>query len=253
MKTDIAPQSEPPLDWTRISDDPNNSAAKARVRRYLREIERVHSDTDITRFIEQAATGKRMLDIGMVNHTRHNWHSEWRHGRFAKVAAYCLGIDILDDMVNQLAKEGYNVRTVDATSDTDLGDRFEIVFGGDVIEHVDNAVALMKFAARHLAPGGRIFMSTPNPFSRKFVRQFKKQKAIIVNLDHVAWVSPTQAIEIAHRSGLMLRHLHLIKRMPKWKMMLKRFTWRYEPVEYTFPDYLYEFVRAEPADRRPGR
>lgn len=238
------------LDWTRISDDPNNPDAKAKVRRAVKEMARIHDDTDITSFVAGIAAGKRMLDIGMVNHTRLNWHSEWRHQRFAKMAAYCLGIDILEAMIDQLAKEGYNVRTVDATSDTDLGERFDLIFGGDVIEHVDSSVGLMKFAARHLAPGGRILMSTPNPFSRKFVRQFRKQKAIVVNLDHVAWVTPTMAIEIAHRSGLVLTQLHLIKRLGKLKRALKKLTWRYEPVEYTFPDYLYEFAMADPGSKR---
>lgn len=46
--------------------------------------------------------------------------------------------------------------------------------------------------------------STPNPFSRKFVRQFLREGVIVVNLDHVAWITPTQAMEIARRIGLRL-------------------------------------------------
>jgi 2-polyprenyl-3-methyl-5-hydroxy-6-metoxy-1,4-benzoquinol methylase len=60
-------------------------------------------------------------------------------------------LDILAPLVEELRGRGFNVRCVDATSDADLGERFEIVFAGDVIEHVDNAVALLRFAGRHLA------------------------------------------------------------------------------------------------------
>lgn len=242
------------LDWTRVSDDPNNPDAKARVRQAIRDMRRVHADTDIVSYVERAAAGKRMLDVGMVNHTRTNWHSEWRHRRFVKVASYILGIDILAEMIDQLAKQGYNVRTVDATSDIDLGERFDLIFAGDVIEHVDNAVGLLKFSGRHLAPGGRILMSTPNAFSRKFVRQFRREGVIVVNLDHVAWVTPTMALEIAHRAGLQLTQVHLNKRLSKWKLWLKEnLVWKYEPVEYTFPDYLYEFRAPTNAELRRNR
>jgi hypothetical protein len=30
--------------------------------------------------------------------------------------------------------------------------------------------------------------------------------------------------------------------MTGWKRLLKSVAWRFEPVEYAFPDYLYEFT-----------
>ena len=228
--------------WTAISDNPNHPDAKAGVRRVLKDIQRVHTDTDLVGWIEKAAAGKRVLDIGMASHSEIYWGERWPHRRFAKVASTILGIDILESLIGRLAADGYNVRVADATSDMDLGERFDLVLAMDVIEHVDNPVGLMRFCARHLAPGGRVLVSTPNPFSRKFIRQFHRQKQIVVNLDHVIWVTPTMALEIAHRSGLALEHLHLIKPMSKWKSALKRLAWRYEAVEYSFPDYLYEFT-----------
>ena len=231
-----------PIHWTAISDNPNHPDAKANVRRVLKDIERVRTDTDVVGWIEKAAAGKRVLDIGMASHSEIYWGDRWPHRRFAKVASSILGIDILESLIGRLAADGYNVRVADATSDADLGERFDLVLAMDVIEHVDNPVGLMKFCARHLAPGGRVLVSTPNPFSRKFIRQFRRQKQIIVNLDHVIWVTPTMALEIAHRSGLELKHLHLIKPMSKWKAALKRLTWRFEAIEYSFPDYLYEFT-----------
>ena len=54
--------------------------------------------------------------------------------------------------------KGFDFRHVDATSDVDLGDRFDRVFIGDVIEHVNDPVALLNFAKRHLQPNGRILV-----------------------------------------------------------------------------------------------
>jgi 2-polyprenyl-3-methyl-5-hydroxy-6-metoxy-1,4-benzoquinol methylase len=230
------------IDWTTISSDPNDPVARARVASELQRIRRVHADTDLVGLVERAAAGKRVLDIGMADPS--NYLSEvWRHRRLKAAASYCLGIDISTTLVERLAQQGFNVRAVDATSDIDLGERYDLVFNGDVIEHVENPIRLMKFSARHLAPGGRILVSTPNPFSRKFFRKFLRHKAVIVNLDHIAWFTPTMALEIARRCGLQLEHVHLAKPMGVMKRMIKRWFWTIEPVEYSFHDYLFEFTR----------
>lgn len=234
-----------PLDWTTVSDDPNNRDAKAAVRAWLKTAQTVHADRDLLGHIEALVRGKRVLDIGVVSHSARYFDlPDWRHGRIHKAAAYCVGIDILEPLVAELNGRGFNVRCVDATSDADMGERFDVVFIGDVVEHVDNAVLLLKFAARHLAPGGRLFVTTPNPFSRKFFRQFKREGVMVVNLDHIAWITPTLAMELARRAGIALAAYHLVKRFSPFALFVKRLIgWRLEPVEFSFPDYLYEFAR----------
>ena len=63
----------------------------------------------------------------------------------------------------------------------------------------------------------------------------------LVNLDHVAWITPTMALELGRRSGLTLCAYHLMKPVAPLKRALKRLAWRFTPPDYTFPDYVYEF------------
>jgi 2-polyprenyl-3-methyl-5-hydroxy-6-metoxy-1,4-benzoquinol methylase len=234
-----------PFDWTRLSDDPNNREAMRQARRHLLAQRQIHADRDLLRFVVEAVQGKRVLDIGVVSHAaRYFDEPGWRHGRIRAAAQYCVGVDILEPLVNELNTRGFNVRCVDATSEADLDERFDVVFIGDVIEHVDNAVALLRFAGRHLASAGRLLVATPNPFSRKFFRRFQRQGVALVNLDHVSWITPTMALELGRRSGLTLRAYHLIKPMAPLKRVLKRLAWRFTPPDYTFPDYVYEFRSA---------
>ena len=199
-------------DWTRLSEDPNDRNAKAAVREWLPRARKLHLDRDVLGYAEAVVRGKRVLDIGVVSHSaRYFEQPAWRHGRICKAAAHCLGIDILEPLVEQLRQRGFNVRCVDATSDADLQERFDVVFAGDVIEHVDNAVALLRFGGRHLAPGGRMYVTTPNPFCRKFLRQFRRESVMVTNLDHVSWVSPTMALELGRRAGVRLDAYHLAK------------------------------------------
>lgn len=232
------------IDWTRLSDDPNNPEAKERVREHLRAIRQVRTDCDLLGFIEDQVRGKRVLDIGVVSHSSRYFGQEgWRHGRIAAAASYCLGLDILKVLVDDLAARGFNVRCMDATSEADLGERFDFVFIGDVLEHVAEPVALLSFGRRHLAAGGRIYATTPNPFSRKHFRAFRRDGVMVVNLDHVSWVTPTNAMELARRTGgLRLCAYHLIKPMTFWQRWVRDFAWRWTPVEYSFPEFVYEFI-----------
>lgn len=198
-----------------LDGDPNNPEARLAASYKLKEIRQIHTNTDLIGFVLSQVAGKRVLDIGFACHTmKYADHSKWRHALISKVAEYTLGIDILAPMTQELTSRGYNVRCVDATSEEDLGERFDLVFIGDVLMHVENPSALLRFARRHCSPGGRILISTPNPFSRKFIRQFMREGVMVVCLDHVAWITPTHVMELARRTKLNLLAYHLIKPIP---------------------------------------
>ncbi len=230
------------IDWTRLTDDPNSAYAKEAVHAYLLSVRRVHTDVGLLEFIESLVVGRSVLDIGVAAHSaRYLDQPEWRHGRIVKRAHRCVGVDILEELVKELNGRGFNVVCADATSDADLGERFEVAFIGDVLEHVNDPTRLLRFAARHLERGGRIFASTPNPFSRKFYRRFRRDGTAIANLDHVGWITPTQALELGRRAGIALAAYHLVKRYSPAQLALHRLAWSFQPLEWSFPDFIYEF------------
>lgn len=125
-----------------------------------------------------------------------------------KTASQVVGLDRNEPLVEQLQAAGYDFRIVDATSEHDLGTRFDFVFAGDVMEHVDNPVALVRFALRHLAPSGRALFTTPNPWTsadpiQSILRRGTSRHRIRhVNLEHTCWITPTNFYEILIRSGV---------------------------------------------------
>ena len=230
------------IDWTRLTDDPNSAHAKEAVHAYLLSVRCVHTDVSLLEFIESLVDGRSVLDIGVAAHSaRYLAQPDWRHGRIVKRARRCVGVDILERLVKELNARGFNVVCADATSDADLGERFEVAFIGDVLEHVNDPTRLLRFAARHLEQGGRIFASTPNPFSRKFYRRFRRDDMVITNLDHVGWITPTQALELGRRAGIALAAYHLVKRYSPVQLALHRLVWSFQPLEWSFPDFIYEF------------
>jgi 2-polyprenyl-3-methyl-5-hydroxy-6-metoxy-1,4-benzoquinol methylase len=104
--------------------------------------------------------GSSVLDVGCAS--RYG-RADWLHGLLAAETADLVGIDVNGRVVDTLQAEGFDVRLADAR-DFDLGRQFDVVFAGELIEHLDDVRGFLSSVRRHLAPGGRLVLTTPNAF-----------------------------------------------------------------------------------------
>jgi 2-polyprenyl-3-methyl-5-hydroxy-6-metoxy-1,4-benzoquinol methylase len=190
--------------WSKLSKNPvapltQNFVSEQLLERFAGPI------PDLRKFWEESLTGKTLLDVGVVEHSLEFFEREgWKHGIFFKLAARTVGVDIMEDEVRFLNEKGYDVRLCDATSDTDLGERFEAIYIGDVIEHVNDPIRLLQFAKRHLGLNGKIYVTTPCPFWWRNIALMVKDHTFIGNVDHMRWITPVNALEMGHRANLKL-------------------------------------------------
>lgn len=199
------------MHWSELSKNPISGTVRSHVTDALKKKD-AGAISDLKAFWEGVLENKTLLDIGVVEHSMEfTTRPGWRHGMFAKLASRAVGVDILVEEVKELNKLGYDVRVCDATSDADLKERFEVVYIGDVIEHVNDPVALIKFAGRHVVPGGKIIVSTPCPFWWRNIQEMISKNTFIGNVDHVRWVTPVNALEIGHRAGVSLERYYTIE------------------------------------------
>jgi SAM-dependent methyltransferase len=105
-------------------------------------------------------SGESILDIGCAS--RYGM-SDWLHGLIASQFPSVVGIDINEQTIGQIQSEGYAAYVADA-QDFDLKRTFDTVFAGEIIEHLDNVHGFLTSVRRHLAPGGRLVLTTPNVF-----------------------------------------------------------------------------------------
>jgi len=101
-----------------------------------------------------------VLDIGCASRYGRD---DWLHGLLGRDTTDLVGIDMNTKIVNDLQVAGYDVRLADA-QDFDLHRQFDVVFAGELIEHLDNVHGFLTSVRRHLAPGGRLVLTTPNAF-----------------------------------------------------------------------------------------
>lgn len=119
------------------------------------------------RWLRPQVEGRRVLDVGpaeLVGTINAEKRAQWLHGRIAEVAESVVGLEAAADQVEALRELGCDIRQGDAES-FDLDQRFDVVFAGELIEHLSNPGRFLACARRHLAVDGRLLLTTPNRFS----------------------------------------------------------------------------------------
>lgn len=123
-----------------------------------------------------------VLDIGCASRFG---RPDWLHGLLAKDVTDLVGIDIDEIKIEKVQAAGYDVRLTDAR-EFDLGRKFDAVFAGELIEHLDDFRGFLANVRRHLDPGGRLVLTTPNAFYvGNFVYRFGGHGQ--VHPEHTCW------------------------------------------------------------------
>ena len=99
--------------------------------------------------------GKRLLDVGCIGHDfeARQIMGTFYIADFQKVAAYVKGIDILAEDVQRARKHGFEVEIGDAETFVD-GQKYDVIFAGELIEHLSNPGNFLKCAHENLVDDG---------------------------------------------------------------------------------------------------
>lgn len=153
-------------------------------------------------YVVERCRGRDVLDIGCVNHDPASYQSRyWLHGAIKRVARTVVGLDLYDEGIEYLRARGFDVRNGDAQQ-FELSQDFDVVVGGDVIEHLANLDGFLCSCLRHLRPGGSIVLSTPNPWYWRFLVKAALFGRVTCNAEHALWLCPVTLAQLSARYGL---------------------------------------------------
>ncbi len=117
-------------------------------------------------FIQPYVEGKKVLEIGpaeLIGTTNQEKENRWLHKQISLVADKLIGLEISPEQVAALTQMGYDIRQGNAEN-FELGEKFDVIVAGELIEHLSNPGNFLECAKRHLNPGGTLVLTTPNRF-----------------------------------------------------------------------------------------
>ena len=171
------------------------------------------------RYVIERSRGKDVLDIGCVQHNPENYKSRyWLHGAIKQVANRVVGLDVYEVGIRYLSERGFDVRAGDAQN-FDIGEKFDVIVAGDVIEHLTNADGFLRSCLRHLSEDGCILVSTPNPWYWRHVVKAGLFARVGVNAEHTHWLCPVTLSQLAGRYGLGTSEIEFGSRYLRDRMM----------------------------------
>jgi 2-polyprenyl-3-methyl-5-hydroxy-6-metoxy-1,4-benzoquinol methylase len=162
-------------------------------------------------------SGKAVLDIGCVNHNIDNVDNpNWLHKKIKNVASSVIGLDILQNEIEVMKNNGYDVICADICKPLIIDKKFDVIVIGNLIEHLSNFEGLLNNLTNLLSEDGYILISTANPFyiDQYFYSAFKND--IIVNSEHTCWIDPYTLNELISRFGFETNSVYWIKE--KWHL-----------------------------------
>jgi len=149
--------------------------------------DKIAFDDHKIKFAVKYCAQKTVLDIGCVQHNPENYKSKyWLHKALKEVSNKIIGIDLHKPGIEFLNERGFKVIYADAQQ-FDLGEKFDVIMAGDIIEHLEDFHGFLNSCQRHMHDESRLLISTPNPWYWRQIVKIATSKEINCNPEHTCW------------------------------------------------------------------
>jgi len=166
---------------------------------------------DAHALVLEMAQGSRVLNVGAAGNAtyyRDFGADGWLHARLAQTAETLVGLDLDADEAIVATGLGFNVQ-VENCETVDLAETFDVIVLADVLEHVEAPAQALTNMMRHLSPGGKIVITTPNATFFGNVVNALMRRGPNVYWDHVNLFTPENIQALCDRHGWNLLQTHL--------------------------------------------
>lgn len=118
-----------------------------------------------------------MLDVG-CNDGYFMRHFEWPFDKYIGVDMFSIEEYLHTNEIAPYTKDGRIKYITGLFEEIDLKQRFDFIFAGEIIEHVENVNHFLENVDRHLADDGWVCFTTPNSIGKnqpEHYRQYSKE------------------------------------------------------------------------------
>lgn len=165
----------------------------------------------------QLATDRSVLNVGAAGGVESYLPHQpeiWLHEKLRRAARKILATDIDSERIAFAARHGYKIEYQDCETMA-LDERFDLIVLSDVIEHVNSPVTAVKNLAAHLAPGGKLVVTTPNATAANVMFKVMFGARPNVFYDHMTTYYPEHFQAMCDRLNLTLEAVYLFDHMDR--------------------------------------
>ena len=154
-------------------------------------------------FLASLAREGRVLDLGCIDERHPERIATSLHARLREANPRVVGADLDGRAIEVVRGLGFEVLAGDAQC-SDLGGPYDLVIAAELIEHLDDPGRALDNIARHLAPKGKLALTTPNPFYVNQWAKILKYGQPQVHAEHRTWFCPQTLTVLLHARGFEL-------------------------------------------------
>lgn len=143
--------------------------------------------------------GSTVLDVGFWGQGTGPDSPHWVHALLGKRAGELWGIDLEYDAARLPGPAAQYARM--SAESFSLDKRFDVIFAGDLIEHLSNPGLFLDACRAHLAEGGRLILTTPNAFNLFNLAEKLTKDEPTVNHDHTFYFNRKTLAKLLDKNG----------------------------------------------------
>ncbi len=125
-----------------------------------------------------------VLDVGFWGQGISINDENWVHRLLQKATRHVYGLDLDFDGTRLNSVEKYKKGSAE---DFDFGLKFDVIFAGDLIEHLSNPGLFLQSCRRNLKPDGVLIITTPSCFNLFNLSEKLSKREPTVNHDHTCY------------------------------------------------------------------
>jgi len=139
-----------------------------------------------------------VLDVGFWGQGVSVNNKNWVHKILKNQAKEVYGLDL--DFDESLLADTALYKKASAEN-FDFNNKFDIIFAGDLIEHLSNPGLFLESSSRNLKEGGRLILTTPNCFNLFNITEKITKYEPTVNIDHTCYFNTKTLKRLLEKNG----------------------------------------------------
>ncbi len=139
-----------------------------------------------------------VLDVGFLGQGIKSDSARWPHALLKKKAKEVYGLDLVLD--SEYRNDPHYMEA--SAEDFSTPVRFDVVFAGDLIEHLSNPGLFLARSREVLKSGGRLIMTTPNAFNLFNLAEKLTKREPTVNPDHTCYFNDKTLSVLLQKNGM---------------------------------------------------